>query len=688
MKVMATKDYNKLMQENFKKITQGVQYLHQVELDNEELFQLYVDSFPEEANPIFRERRVFDCNGCKNFIRRMGNVVVVKNGEVKTIWGFKVPDESHQIVNDKLNAFVLSKPIKSYFLSENEFIGVKPSREQREDGSIHTFEHINLNLDKAYVENEDQIPTRLGELNTGRNMLTRALEELTQESIEITLELISQNSLYKGKEWEELLKSFLEKQKTYQNLKTQKEKELFTWEEATRTPASLMRIRNTSIGTLLVNLSEGMELDKAVFSYENIVDPTKYKRPRAVFTKKMLDDAQKTVQDLGFEESLSRRYATLDDITVNNILFSNKDAAKRVKNAMDAFGQLEKEVKVSPKKFSQLEEMTIEDFIEKVLPNLKSLEAYIENKHATNFVSLIAPENKEAKSMFKWNNPFSWAYSGNITDSSMKERVKNAGGSVDGVLRFSIQWNDNEDKHNKNDLDAHCQEPNGKKIYFGQKQSKYTGGELDVDIQNPEKGVPAVENITWATTDRMKEGDYTFSVHNFAHRGGRDGFKAEIEFNGEIHRFEYNKDLSDNETITVATVTYSKNEGFSIKANLDASSEFQTKEQWGITTNQFVPVTVAMFSPNYWDGQTGVGHKHYFFMLDQCVNDESPNGFYNEFLKENLGKHKRVFEALGGKLSVVDADDQLSGIGFSSTKRAELVVKATGNTERLLKIKF
>lgn len=469
-----------------------------------------------------------------------------------------------------------------------------------------------------------------------------------------------------------------------------REKDLYAWEKSIEAGAVIGKIRNHSIGTLLVNISEGMELDTAVKKYEQIVAPANYKRPKAIFTKKMLEDAKKTITELGYMGALQRRFATLDDITVNNILFSNKDSAKRISGAMDLFDEMESEVAIDPKKFTRVEEISVEDFIKNVLPIAKELEVYLENKHVQNMVSLIAPENKEEKTMFKWDNGFSWAYTGNITDSDIKENVKAAGGSVTGVVRFSIQWNDGDGKDNS-DLDAHCVEPGaGDHIYFGHKVSRRTNGKLDIDITHPleqckaSKGV-AVENITFPSKANMIPGTYRFYVDQYSYRNSQ-GFKAEIEVNGEIHSYEYNHPVRGD--VDVAEVILDNEGNFKVVDKLSGNCATVSKDVWGIKTLQFVPVSVVCYSPNYWDEQKGIGHQHLFFMLKNCVNPEEPNGFYNEFLKSDLEKHKRVFEALGAKAHVKDVDDQLSGVGFSLTKRNDLVVKVKGNTERVLKIKF
>ena len=682
-------EFKKALQAHFNEMQKDADKLFEVLVDKDELWNTYLNSFPAGTNPIFRERTEHDCSCCRHFIKSIGAAIIIKDGQAHTIWELKLNDPTYQTVANALDAFVKSHEVSDIYLSKFKQIGTDHNFEEI-DGKAHRWDHFFLELPDKFINRTSSSNEEIkGQFRDTRNVFKRSLDEITMDAVDTVLELINSNTLYKGEEWKTALTEFKKYKKEYDKLTTATDKALYTWEKSIKAGMAIGRIRNHSIGTLLVNISEDMDLDLAVKKYEQIVAPANYKRPKAIFTKKMLEDAKKTITELGYMDSLQRRFATLNDISVNNVLFSNKDAAKKMGGADDIFGQMEKDVVVNPKKFSKVEEISAQDFIDKVLPTAKEIEAFVENKHEKNFVSLIAPVNPDAKTMFKWNNGLSWAYSGNITDSDMKQNVKAAGGNVDGVLRFSIMWN--EAQNDNSDLDAHCIEPNGNEIYYGncrKPRMSRMGGQLDIDITRPMeqmKGKPSVENITWADKSHMKPGTYRFFVRQFAARGSK-GFKAEIEFDGEIHAFEYNHPVSGD--VTVAEVVLDENGNFSIKEKLNGTSSVSSRDIWGVQTNQFVPVSVISYSPNYFDDQNGIGHRHVFFFLKDCVNTEEPNGFYLEFLDNDLMKHKRVFEALGAKCHVQDTDNQLSGIGFSTTKRAELVVKVKGATERIMKIKF
>ena len=674
---------DKLIQ-HFGEVTKDATHLFEVNVDKDELWNLYLDSFPAGTNEIYRERRWHDCSCCRQFVKTVGNAVVIKDNKVTTIWDFKTGDVAYQSVLDALSSYIKSHAVTDVYFSDFKKIGTLVNYEDLGNGEVKEWNHFYLELPDKFV---NKTYRSLGDIKGGyrdvRNVFKRSLDEITEESLNTVLELIYSNTLYKGEEWKSVLNEFLKYKKEYDKT-PENERDNFAWETSVKVGAVIGKIRNHSIGTLLVNISEGMDLDTAVRKYEQIVAPSNYKRPKAIFTKKMLEDAKKTIEELGYMESLGRRFATLDDITVNNILFSNKDSAKRINGADDIFGEMERETVQNPKRFSKVEEVPIDKFIKDILPTTRELEVYFENKHINNMVSLIAPKDKDSKTMFKWNNNFGWAYSGNMTDS-MKERVKAAGGKVDGDLRFSIQWN--EDGKDNYDLDAHCIEPNGNEIYFGNcrkpNESRF-GGQLDVDIIYPEGDI-AVENITWSDRSKMRAGTYVFFVHQYS-GNNRNGFRAEIEFDGQVYSFDYPKNMRSRERVNVAEVTLHNDGTFTIKELLPSS--VSSREVWNLNTNQFIPASVICYSPNWWDNQTGIGHKHVFFMLKDCINPESPNGMFNEYLKEDLMKHKRVFEALGAKVRVEDSDDQLSGLGFSTTKRDELVVKVKGNTERVVKVKF
>ena len=662
------------------------QELFVTDISGDDLYAAYLAAFPEGTNPMYKTKTEHECSCCKNFIRNLGNVVSIENGMFNTVWSSadKLP-YPYDIVSSKLEQLILGADIVSLFRSSEKSYGAAQTKQLLADGTVIKWNHFHGTVEAKHFTKD--VGTIVGDYNTKVQVFERGLKELSLAALNEVVDLIDSNSIYRGAEFKGLVIAFRDAVVTY-SAASPYDQRLYIWQNAV---GALASFRNTVIGTLVQDLSEGKGVRQAVASFEAKVAPTNYKRPTALITPRMIELAMKTIGELGIEDSLARRYATIEDISLTNVIWADNSVKKQMKGGVQDL--LMQAVKQAPKNVNP-KEISIDDFVSKVLPKAGTLELFVANNMQGNFMSLTAPVYADAPGLFKWDNNFAWSYDGNITDSEIRKAVSSKGGRVDGVFRFSHQWNYG--KRNASLMDLHVFMPgcthsvskmhntygHGRRVGWNNRSDSASGGVQDVDYtQAAPVGHVPVENITFPDIDKMPEGVYECKIHNWALRAPtQGGFKAEIEFAGNVFEYEYDKPLGQKEWVHVASVTL-KNKKFTIEHHLPVGSQSQAK--WGIATEKFVKVDTIMLSPNHWDGNE-VGNKHYFFVLDGCVNTEKTRGIYNEFLKPELDTHRKVFEVLGTKTMCDSTAKQLSGIGLSSTRNDEIVARVDGKEYKIV----
>lgn len=667
----------------------GAQQVYVAGADDDALYLHYLKAFPAGTNPLYRKQTEHDCSCCRHFIRRAGNAVAVNDrGVVRTVWDEAAREAPYpyDVVAIRLRDAVLAAGISDlYRVGRNETSFGADVTRSLDEGVAHTWRHLHTGLipEALRVASPDQVR---GDYRTTVQVFKRGLEELAPSALDTVLALIEANGLYRGAEHKAAVVQFTAAQCAFVSL-DRNAQAVFAWTNATG-PAS--RFRNTVIGTLAQDLSEGVDVERAVASFEAKVAPTNYKRTSAVITPAMVKKAMETIEALGLEPALERRFATIADVSVNDVLWVDGSVRPAMKGGL-AGALMQAATTANPRSTKsdeeRAEDIGLEAFVEQVLPAATSVEVLLKGEHLGNLMSLTAPVHPEPTRLFRWDNDFAWSYGGNVADS-IAERVKKAGGKVEGTaLRVSLSW------FNYDDLDLHVHEPPGRgarslqeHIYYHNKRG-WTGGVLDVDM-NAGGGHTreAVENVVWM--DKMASGAYRVVVNNFQQRENSDvGFVVEVECGGELKHFSYNKTVRHKQDVPVVTLHMKEGAIDRVEIGdpaITASNIAVTK--WGLTTEQYVRVDAVTLSPNHW-GSNAVGNKHTFFILRGCACDEPMRGIYNEFLHPRLEQHRKVFEVIGDKTKCRPTEGQLSGLGFSSTKKVSFLARVQqGKRQRVFNI--
>jgi hypothetical protein len=564
------------------------------------------------------------------------------------------------------------------------------------------FDHFHLMLDKKYMMFDGSAASKVGVLNTNHQLFVKGIS-VRPEAVATLARLIKEDKLWELKAEDKSNFSRFEKAYAKHNKYTDpvNHPPLSSWSACSDIAAA--RFINTNLGDTLQAINDGENEWTVIGQWNHKVDPSRYKvTQEKEVSERESKQAKEAFDKLGYtEDSFMRRMATREDISVSDRL--RTDPRKVPVKAMTIFDKVsvKKPEPFDLDKARGIKEVSACTFMEDILPSVGGIEVLFENKAVNNLFILTAPQYPDAKPIIKGESQLSLTYyegySGK-TQSAITKAVAKQGGKIEGAMRGSLSWSQN--NGDDSDLDLHCKESSGYEIYFSNRNQRSPyGGTLDVDHTSPlsmkeskeEGGV--TENIVYP---KLVDGVYNFCVQAWTSYGSK-GFKFELVMEDCEFHYSYDKPLTQyKENVLVVTVT--------IKGGIPSYVHHLkptilhnpvAKEVWGITSSQFHPCHMVFTSPTQW-GENEVGTKDYLFAIEGCGADKPMRAFHTACLNNELSSEKpmrRYMELLGQQLMVEPSDNQISGLGFNSVTRANnpesLVVRVQeGSTSKLYKINF
>lgn len=711
------KEFREAIQRKFDLMQQSGK-LFRVELTGSTIWDLYLESM---GKTIFRDPSAseWDCKNCCNWARRYSNIVSINsNYEIETMFDVDLHSDSEyfnttKVLNDTIkkskivnvffetyqelnslnyekcsktnSVFQLGVPqnFKKYTLEEAQKFGVVNIND------IYTFNHFALKVNKDFVDQSGKsVEALMGDYRSAYDVFKRGIQgdansvPITVDTLELVRDLINQGSLLNGTTYLPKIETMIKFTKEFNKL-SKSERDNWFWVTSYKLPFA--KFRNELIGTLCVELSEGLDLNTACKNWNKREDPTNKCKPTAPITQKQINEAKQFVIDNSYESAFNRRMATMRDIKVNEILHSNVGNGEIQKISM--FDNIKStSTRHKRNEFDGVEVVGIEKFMKDILPTCTSVEAFLTANLESNLCSLTTAA-EDSKQIFKYGNIFSKTFNGNIAGvSQIKEAIESRGGKTQGCLNIRLAF-----PKTTSDYDLWVVEPNGHKICYGNRRSvQSSSGMLDLDAQGADGSFPPdkrVENAIYTDSNKMPIGDYQVLINNYRNVNDGFGFDLEVEIEGDVNTFNYNKKIENKETIKACIINWN-GKVFTVKPVIPiTNSNFISKEIYGLETNQFHKVNLVCLSPNHW-GNSQEGHKYYMFMLESCKSPTSIRGFHNEDLIPSLYDHRRVLEVLGTVQMVESTEGQLSGLGFNSTIKSEIILKLKGSFNRVIKVIF
>lgn len=438
------------------------------------LWDTFLANIPEER------RQHYNCNTCKNFVVKFGDLVFIDpetNRTMPAVFTEKPYywDETYSTILQKESATwenvcpVLSTAmvacyelVKSSVPISKFSLVIDPNESYGIIGTPDTgdFHHMYGMIDKTnaslnyeavhYSENQDYIRA----INEAFKIVKNAMEKYSLQVFERANQYIANDILSRSEKYKAQMKSVYDLKKKIDGIKNVRIVNNIIWQYVVEN-LGFAHISSTMVGFLMDEISKLKSPDEIKKSWEEKVSPENYMRPKAAPTEGAVNEAEKLIVSLGLENSLQRRFATFNDLqkiwVPNNV--TTQETEEETKGGVFSSVitkeviQQKQEMDLIPPVEGELR-LTMHKFLEK-LPSIVSMRLQFSNyinmvaRHP--FVFTLTEKYQGAKPILAYDdpsdrNPVSWyAYPNGITanEANCNKSVNN----VIGIMEYPCYWN-------------------------------------------------------------------------------------------------------------------------------------------------------------------------------------------------------------------------------------------------------
>lgn len=591
------------------------------------------------------------------------------------------------------------------------------------------------NMCQIFGTDFELTPENIVACSASKDISSLSIARIPESTFETALAAIDdlENPLYRGEEYRDRLLIYIDArkklkaameiyvEKTHGNfcgnvLNVIRAKQLMLY-------PILVTFPNSPIGEFLKNIAaKDLRQASAIF--------TDMMKNKGVTTKAVTDNnSDEVIEQLEVSGHLTpltnRAHVAVSDIPVEGIVWRNEETAKPL-SAVEKAKMLARTKSVSRPKKALQDEITIDDFVETVVPTAVKIGLSTDGLNSGQFCSMFGTSLQEDHpKIFAYDNPYCITFRDGTADAIIREVTK-AGGDTSGKLHVSIAWcldarleggrvigNTGTDY----DLWSVIMEPGTSPekatevltkskreravdvIYFGSRSTSSGHRILDVDANsrgNVDSRMPVpVENMNFSENALKSIGASRifFFVNNWRDKNkGLDKITLVTTLNGERKTFHSEKGIKDKELMSIGYAdVHANGEVSTVSINTSFFKEGEANiTSWGVKLGGVVPVTLITKSPSHWDGESCNGNLIYMFALAGCKADIPLAGVHNEYLHPDIHSKRRVIQNLIESSKVEPTEDQTSGIGFSTTRRPTAVVEVIdiAGKKRDYKIRF